>query len=181
MGLAERHLPHYTVKDYMRWEGDWELIEGIPFAMAPSPLGIHQAVAMEIGRQIANQLEDCKHPCFVYPELDWVISEDTVVRPDLIVICKKIKEFVRETPEVVIEVVSSSTARKDEHLKFELYQRERVPTYIMVYPEFKKVRVFALKDNSFTKIFDSDEGKLEVELKNGCGFLIDINKLWSAM
>ena len=31
--LAEKYLPHYTYKDYKNWEGRWELIEGIPFAM----------------------------------------------------------------------------------------------------------------------------------------------------
>lgn len=38
--IAEKYLPRYTVEDYNRWEGDWELIEGIPYASAPSPSGL---------------------------------------------------------------------------------------------------------------------------------------------
>ncbi|WP_457626586.1 hypothetical protein [Persephonella sp.] len=38
MSFAEKYLPNYTVEDYKQWEGDWELIEGIAYAMVPSPL-----------------------------------------------------------------------------------------------------------------------------------------------
>lgn len=58
------------------------------------------------------------------------------------VICKEIIEYLKETPEIVVEVISKSTAKKDEHLKYEIYEREKVPYYIIAYPEIKKVRVF---------------------------------------
>ena len=45
MGIALRYLPRYTVKDYLKWEGDWELVEGIPFALA-SPSFRHQRVVV---------------------------------------------------------------------------------------------------------------------------------------
>ena len=51
---------------------------------------------MEIGSQISNQLENCSL-CFVYPELDWIIDEHTVVRPDLMVVC----QYVLAYPEIV--------------------------------------------------------------------------------
>ncbi len=59
MGIPERDLPNYKYEDYKLWEGDWELIEGIPYAMAPSPFGTHQRILMEFGKQISNQLEGC--------------------------------------------------------------------------------------------------------------------------
>jgi len=34
--------PRYIYEDYRHWQGDWELIDGYPFAMAPSPYGKHQ-------------------------------------------------------------------------------------------------------------------------------------------
>ena len=179
MGIKAKHLPRYTVDDYKQWEGDWELIEGTAYAMAPSPLGKHQKVAFEIGRQIANQLEKCDKDCKVYPELDWIISEDTVVRPDLIIICKDIEEYLKETPEIVIEVVSKSTAYKDEHIKFEIYEREKVPFYILAYPDIKKVRVFRLINGKFDKYFDGEDGFLEISLKNGCKAKIDIKELFA--
>lgn len=178
MGLADKYLPRYTVEDYKIWEGDWELIEGVPYAMAPSPFGKHQKVAFEIGRQIINQLQPCDKSCKAYPELDWIVSEDTVLKPDLIIICKDIEEYLKETPEVVIEVVSKSTAQKDEYLKFEIYQREKVPYYILVYPDIEKVRGFRLIDGKYDKFFDSDNAVLEIQLKNGCKASINVKELF---
>ena len=38
------NLPHYTYDDYCQWEGRWELIGGIPFAMSPLPVPVHQRI-----------------------------------------------------------------------------------------------------------------------------------------
>jgi len=178
MGFAKEFLPKYTVDDYRLWEGDWELIEGIPYAMSPSPFGIHQRVISELISQILPQIKSCDNHCYVYPELDWIIDENTVLRPDLIVICRDIKEYLKETPEVVVEVVSKSTAQKDEHLKFAIYEKEKVPFYVLVYPDIGKVRVFQLVDRKFDKYFDGEDGILEISLKNGCNFKVDVKKLF---
>jgi len=84
----------YTIEDYRRWEGDWELIEGVPYAMAPSPLGRHQQIVGTLIHQFEEQLENCPEECFVYPELDWVIDQETVVRPDLMLVCRRISEYL---------------------------------------------------------------------------------------
>ncbi len=177
MNLARKYLPRYTYEDYKLWEGDWELIEGLPYAMAPSPFGRHQRVAGELIYQLREQLEECPERCFVYPELDWIVNEDTVVRPDLMVVCREVEEYLRETPEVVIEVVSPSTIQKDERLKFELYEREGVKIYVLVYPELKKVRAFRLARSRYRKFFDSDRGELELKIKD-CVIRVYIEKLW---
>jgi len=163
MNIVEKYLPHYTVEDYFMWEGDWELIEGIPYAMAPSPLGRHQIVSILI-RQIEEQLENCPEGCYVYQELDWIVNENTVVRPDVVVICKKIEGYIK------------STAIKDENLKFELYEREKVQYYAPVYPEIKKMRVSKLKNNKYDKVFDSDSGTFTFEIK--CKFTVDLDRMW---
>ncbi|MEJ7621289.1 MAG: Uma2 family endonuclease, partial [Aquificaceae bacterium] len=82
MSLAYKYRPHYTVEDYLRWQGDWELIEGIPYAMA-SPRPINQYLLNELGAFLRNVFlqEECSI-CKVYVELDWYVSFDTVIRPD---------------------------------------------------------------------------------------------------
>jgi len=50
MQLTERELPHYTYEDYSNWEGRWELIQGIPYAMSPSPSYTHQRISQKIAR-----------------------------------------------------------------------------------------------------------------------------------
>ena len=175
MNTVRDYVPHYTVRDYFKWEGDWELIEGIPYAMAPSPFGKHQRISGLIFKQIEEQIEDCPEGCFVYQELDWIIDEDTVVRPDVLVVCKKVDEYLKSTPEVVFEIVSKSTAFKDENLKFELYEREKVKYYAIVYPDLKKMRVFKLEKNKYEKVFDEETGSFTFQIK--CSFSIDLEKI----
>ncbi len=147
MGLAERYLPHYTVHDYESWQGDWELIEGVPFALA-SPSYEHQLIAGKVFRHISEVLDSCPD-CSVVYETDWYVSEDTVVRPDIMVLCKKVEKKVYETPDLVVEVVSQNTEKMDERVKFELYEREGVPYYLLVYPEIKKVKLYSLADRRY--------------------------------
>ena len=99
MSLAEKYLPYYTYDDYKQWEGDWELIDGVPYAMAPSPFKKHQLVAVKIVNQIFEQLKDCPEDCQVIFEIDWIISRDTVVCPDVLLVCNdEAEDFVRKTP-----------------------------------------------------------------------------------
>jgi Uma2 family endonuclease len=175
-GIVLKYLPHYTVEDYLKWEGDWELIEGVPYALAPSPVAKHQMVSGLIYRYIAEQLENCGKDCHVFFELDWVINEDTVVRPDVTVVCGKVEDFIRKTPEVIFEVISPLTARKDEYLKFYLYEKERVPYYVMVYPEIKKVKIFKFKEDKYQKVFEG-KGSL-IKFESVCPFEVDFNWIW---
>ena len=176
MNTIISYLPHYTVEDYFQWEGDWELIEGIPYAMAPSPFWKHQRISGLIFKQIEEQIENCPKNCFVCQEIDWIINEDTVVRPDILVVCEKVEEYVKTTPEVIFEIVSKSTAFKDEKLKFELYEREKVKYYAIVYPDLEKMRVFELKNNRYEKVFDGKDGSFIFKTK--CSFSINLDNLW---
>lgn len=126
---------YYTVDDYSLWEGDWKLIDGMPYAMSPSPTVTHQSVATkftsEVNTCINNHKPENCNDCIVLMETDWQVSQDTVVRPDVMLVCKKINEKVLVTPDLIMEVVSSSSTKRDELMKFDLYQREGVVFYIL--------------------------------------------------
>ncbi|MBX9785546.1 MAG: Uma2 family endonuclease [Chitinophagaceae bacterium] len=81
-------IPRYTYEDYKLWEGDWELIKGYPYAMSPSPKRKHQQYGKNFVAATENLLKSksVKCNCNVYYELDWVISNDTVVCPDLMIV-----------------------------------------------------------------------------------------------
>jgi len=93
---------YYTFEDYQHWAGDWELIEGMPYAMAPSPSVTHQTVSVNVVSQIKlntnNQKDNCVG-CHVLMETDWQISNDTVVRPDVMVVCQELDESVMAGPD----------------------------------------------------------------------------------
>lgn len=82
-------IEHYTLDDFRRWKGDWELIRGVPLAMTPSPGVAHQRVARRFQRQFDEDFDDCTN-CEVFYEIDVEFSADTVTRPDVLVICSPI-------------------------------------------------------------------------------------------
>ncbi|RMD71591.1 MAG: Uma2 family endonuclease [Gammaproteobacteria bacterium] len=175
--VAPELLPHYTLEDYRLFQGDWELIEGIPYAMVPSPTAIHQRTALKIARQLDEGLEDC-HACQVLVETDWIVGEDTVVRPDVMVVCGEIEgEWPTQTPALIFEIVSPSSALKDERLKFELYQREGVGYYVLVYPERRIAKVFRWHEGHLNKIRDAREETHVFEV-DGCAVPLDFARIW---
>src|SRR5689334_1758391 len=108
--------PTYTVADYNMWEGDWELIDGLPYSMSPSPIRAHQRFGAIVINQISNSLESNKRSsrdCDVVYELDWIINDTTVVRPDIAVVCDNAGDFITSPPALIIEILSPATALKD--------------------------------------------------------------------
>ena len=169
MGLPE--YEYYTYEDYKNWEGDWELINGIAFAMAPSPVRKHQFFAYEIAYQIRSQIEECKE-CEVLGEIDYKINFNTVVKPDVVLTCNEENEYLVKPPLIIVEIVSPSTAKKDEIYKFSLYESEGVKYYCLVYPDELVAKIYKLVDGKYKKegvfekekyIFDEIECKIEID------------------
>lgn len=144
-------IDYYTYNDYAQWKGDWELIGGEAVAMAPSPMVTHQAIAAQFIFEMLKEIDECKG-CMVLAKEDWKIDEATVVRPDVVLTCnEKGQEHLTKTPEIVVEIVSRQSARKDEQIKFALYEAEKVPYYILIYPNETKAKIYRLIDGYFSK------------------------------
>jgi Uma2 family endonuclease len=152
---------YYTYADLLAWDDGvrYELYDGQPVAMA-SPSDVHQAVSGDIFRQIANYLVG--KTCKVYSapfdvrlfetEKDTPESVDTVLQPDLMVVCDKSKvdrHGVHGAPDLIVEVLSSSTARYDKLMKFNLYQRAGVQEYWIVDPGTRTLSVYSLEDGAY--------------------------------
>lgn len=173
---VQAYTEYYTVEDHKHWHDEWELIYGVPYAMAPSPMVTHQSINMKIARQLSEKLDDCPS-CQALFEIDWEISSDTVVKPDTLVICYEPDEKLTKKPEIIFEIASPSTVRRDETLKFELYQQEGVAFYVIVYPENKVAKVYALKEGKYLKVGDfSDENHTFETAK--CKIDFDFSKIW---
>lgn len=144
-------IEYYTYEDYCQWEGDWELIYGSPLAMAPAPMITHQAIAYEIVYELKATTRECKE-CLVFGEADWKINDDTIVKPDVVLICNETNEaYMTKAPEIIVEVISKSTAKRDEKTKFKLYEEEKVQYYIIVYPKDLKAKIYRLENGKYTK------------------------------
>ncbi len=145
----------FTYGDYLTWpeEERWELINGEAYAMSPAPGTRHQEYSGKIFYQFYTYFED--KPCKVFyapfdvrlPDYPDQADEEieTVVQPDLLVVCdpKKLDERgCRGAPDLVIEILSSSSAAKDLREKLLLYERQGVREYWVVHPMEKIVMVF---------------------------------------
>ncbi len=176
MHLALKYPPRYTVEDYLKWEGNWELIEGIPYALASQSFK-HQRVVGKIFRYLDEVLEkECPY-CVVGIDTDYIVSEDTVLRPDVFITCEEVGDKLLKPPNVVFEVISPSTREKNEKLKKELYENEGVPYLVLVYPDLTKARIYKLTERGYKKIFDAVRDKFTFELK-GCKVEFDFSKIW---
>jgi Uma2 family endonuclease len=149
----------YTYSQYKLWEGDWELIKGYPHAMSPSPKKSHNRLSGKFYRLIGNILESSnfKCDCEVFYEIDWVIDENNVVRPDVMVVCGNSGDEIQTfPPTIILETASPSTVIKDRNTKFNLYEMCGVKYYIMADPQKKSVEVFELTDNKYRQTTTTD-------------------------
>ncbi len=178
MSSAYKILPHYTHEDYCRWEGQWELIDGIPYAMSPAPRPEHQAIATNLAAELRLALKKNKCNCKVYQPIDYKVSEDTILNPDLSIVCKPIKEaFLNFPPELVVEILSPATALKDRHTKFEIYQKEKIPYYIIVDVNNKAIELYHLINDLYAKK-EVDQQPFFFALPD-CQFEINFDDIWT--
>ena len=180
MSSALKHsdLPHYTYNDYIHWEGRWELIDGIPYAMSPAPSVKHQAINSRMHGQFFNLLESCKK-CRATIYIDWKLREDTVLQPDLLVICHEetSENFITKPPELVAEILSPSTRHKDLGRKFQLYEEQKVKYYIIVDPVKDNAIVYQLSKDKFEKKESGKSFKFNFDLQ-GCEINFDFADIW---
>jgi Uma2 family endonuclease len=176
---AEERL--YTFADYLKWNDGkrYELIDGQVYILAPAPSPEHQRISGELYRQISNYLLDKDCQVFAAP-FDVRLPEGeerdeeilTIVQPDILVVCDKSKldqRGLKGAPDMVIEIVSPSTAGRDRGVKRDLYERNGVREYWLVDYSNKTIEVYLLnKGNSYGKpVVYSAEEKVPVNIFEG--------------
>jgi len=176
--IKNEYLPSYTYDDYALWEGNWELIYGVPYAMAPAPMIKHQAISNRIARYLDEALQECE-VCHALLPVDWKVDESTVVQPDNLIICHTPKEeaYITIAPRIIFEILSKSTGMIDKNLKYELYEKEGVTYYIIVDPKESIAKVYELKEGRYIKVCDAYEKYVDFDLGD-CAFTFDFSKIW---
>ena len=171
----------FTYKDYLTWNDNerWELINGMVYNMAPASSVNHQRISRQLLLQIGIFLSD--KPCEVFSApLDVILPatdeeyEDSknVVQPDIVVICDSSRldeKGCKGSPDLIIEIVSPSSASMDNIKKMKLYEKNGVKEYWIVHPIYKIVTIYKITENGLygkPEIY-SEEDKIEVELLKG--------------
>ena len=180
--LKNEDLPHYTYDDYVQWEdqSQWELLKGIPFAMVPAPALKHQDLSLEIAVQLKRLLAECSK-CHVYEAVDWLIGDDTVVRPDVLVLCEENPDENKLVvpPVLVFEILSPSTTRKDKILKYRFYRDEGVKYYCIVDPKTDSTDIFKLRNHEYKEDNDFKDGKIIFDL-GPCTIAFDFSQIFES-
>ena len=149
-----------------------------------SPSVVHQAICMELSRLFGNWL--LGKPCRVFaapldvrlfPEDD--NSDDTIVQPDLLVVCDKAKlskGSVNGPPDLAVEIISPSTSNKELLLKFRAYMDAGIREYWMIEPEEKLVQVHIHENGRFISFSFKKEDVLQSTVLQG--FSVNLKDLW---
>lgn len=176
MGALKEEI-HYTYDDFKLWEGDWELFDGIAVAMSPALVRKHQSIASAIIREFGNQLDDYPE-CEVLGEVDYKVSDDTVLRPYIAVTCGETNDtYLVKAPEIIVEIISKSTAKRDEVYKFDIYQNEKVRYYIIVYPDDLIAKVYKLDGKRYDKQGDFAKETYTFD-ESSCKVTVDFEKVF---
>ena len=143
----------YTLQDYLAWPDNerWELVDGTAYDMTPAPGTKHQSVVGAIYSLFRIALSGGPCMAFIAPT-DVVLSEYDVVQPDVLVVCDKGKitsANIQGAPDLVVEVLSPSTALKDKREKKALYEKHGIREYIIIDPTELYVERFVLKSGSY--------------------------------
>jgi len=182
----------YTYADYLTWFDDVrrELIDGFINLMT-APRSKHAEVSYNISWYLGAVLKKNKGQCKIYAApFDVRLPKNgetendkiyTVVQPDICVICdlSKIDEAgCCGAPDMIVEILSPSTLKRDMNDKFLLYEKAGVKEYWVVHPNDKTIHAFKLQDNGKYDNGTLYERKGKVPVAVFDGYLIDLDDIF---
>jgi Uma2 family endonuclease len=146
--------------------------------MVPAPAIRHQELGLKIAALLYNALEGCTQ-CKALLPVDWQITPDTVVQPDVLVVCGKNEDEKKLLipPALVFEILSPTTARKDRIIKYQLYENAGVKYYCIVDPETNSIEVFTLNKDGYEKPDEYEGGGMIFDL-GPCRIRLDFNQIF---
>ncbi|HUW63697.1 MAG TPA: Uma2 family endonuclease [Spirochaetia bacterium] len=150
--IRETALPYrngnYTYRDYANLpEGPRYQLIGGDLVLAPSPTPYHQDVSSNLNRLMDRFVLQNDMGIVRYAPLDVYLNEKETYQPDIIYIARdrlgiKGKKKIEGAPDLVVEILSPSTAYDDLTTKFRNYEKYGVKEYWVVDPEEKSVEIF---------------------------------------
>ena len=184
MAIVVNRQTKLTYEDYVHFPDDGrihELIDGDHY-VSPAPGTGHQRVSRRIQFQLYEQLEKPGLAEVFNAPTDVHLTEIDVVQPDLAVIDLTRKHIIspkkiNAAPELVVEILSDSTATRDLSLKRDLYQRAGVPEYWIVDPEANEVRPFRLSTDGVYEALPAQREHVEFHTER-LHVVVDLTQVW---
>ena len=180
---TQRRVVKFTYEDYKHTPEDkrYELIDG-DLIMVPAPRTAHQRSSRDIGLPLVTFVDENELGEVFLAPTDVVLSNTDVVQPDILFVSRErsyiINELnIRGAPDLVIEVLSPSTAQRDRTLKRTLYALHGVSEYWQADTDAKNVTVLALEDGEYTVAGIYGEGQT-LESPSLAGFTLEIDRVF---
>ncbi len=154
-----------TYRDYANTPDDerYELLDGELIRM-PAPAEVHQRVATLLGWKVAQFVSEHGLGRVYVAPFDVVLSNTDVVEPDLLFVSNERAHVltaanVQGAPDLVVEILSPSSAERDRSVKRALYARHSVKEFWLVDTVAREVAVLLLRDGGFEAAATYDEGE----------------------
>lgn len=179
---ARKHTRRWTYADYCRIPADrlrHEIIDGRHF-VTPAPSTNHQEVSGNLNDQLRARIRNVGLGRVLYAPLDVHLGRGTVVQPDLVVVTAGGRAVigakkVTGAPDLLVEILSPSTRRRDRTKKFARYERAGVREYWIVDPKAHLVEQYVLRNGKYGLPTVSGE---RVRLRILRGVEIDLRGVW---
>ena len=155
----------HAYADYLKTSDDerYELLHGA-LVMAPAPLIDHQYALINLIIAIGAFVKKHKLGKVYSAPFDVVLSDTNVVQPDLLFVSTARQhsitpENIQGAPDLVVEILSPSTAERDRTVKSDLYAQHGVHEYWIVDPDARTITVFLLNEGEFEEVDTYSEGE----------------------
>lgn len=153
--VTKKPKVRYTYADYCQLPDDrrYELIDG-EFYLIPSPGTAHQRAFLQLARRMADFGESRQLGVVYIAPFDLILSDHDTLQPDILFVAADRQHIITAracegAPDLVVEVLSPSTSRRDLVLKRERYARFGVREYWLVDPVARSIEVLTLQEGVF--------------------------------
>ncbi|MEO0162984.1 MAG: Uma2 family endonuclease [candidate division WOR-3 bacterium] len=174
----------WTYEDYLKLDDDkrYEVINGRLVEMA-AHTPWHQKISARIFLIISKFLKEGE---LYFSPIDVLFSEDVVLQPDIVYVSKERLGIIGEkaimgVPDLVVEIVSPSTTRRDTAVKKGIYENFGVKEYWIVYPDEKAIEVWVLNESGKYQLYSFAEKEGKVKSKVLEGLEIDLKEVFSTL
>ncbi|MBI1850485.1 MAG: Uma2 family endonuclease [Planctomycetes bacterium] len=183
MSLVRNGQTLLTYSDYARIPEDGrrhEIIGGVHH-VTPSPNRKHQRVSRWIFAQLFDQIERRRLGEVVYARMDVVLSPIDVVQPDILVVLDDMRKIanpknVQGAPNLVVEITSPSSRKRDLEVKRSLYASKGVPEYWIVHTNRNVVEKLVLGKRGYRR---RGTYRKQIEFSGLPNVVVDLGQVWS--
>ncbi len=154
--MAVTKQKKWTYEEYYKLDDEkrYEILSGELIEMS-SPSSEHQIITGNLSSLIWVFLKENNLGQMIPSPIDVIFDENNTFQPDIVFISNENKQIIQErgifgAPDMVVEILSKSTKKKDRGLKFKAYKKFGVREYWLVDPGKRSMEVFVLEKSEFT-------------------------------